>query len=103
MGHVMRLVAKFKWLRLMPFNPFGFSHERRTERRLIKEYEKTIGELIAGLDHDNHGLAVEIASVPEHIRGFGFVKQRHMINAKHDEATLLERFRSPGDAASAAE
>ncbi len=103
MGHVMRLVAAFKWLRPLPFNPFGFSHERRTERRLIKEYEKTIGELIDRLDHDNHGLAVKIASVPEHIRGFGFVKQRHMINAKHDEAELLKSFHNPGDAASAAE
>ena len=44
-----------------------------------------------------------IATVPEHIRGFGYVKQRHMINAKRDEAALLESFRNPGDTASAAE
>ena len=103
MGHAMRLVARFKWLRGTPLDPFGYAHERRTERRLIAEYETVIGELIEGLDHDNHGLAVEIASLPEHIRGFGYVKQRHMINAKQDEAAMLESFRNPGETVSAAE
>ena len=103
MGHAMRLVARFKGLRGTPFDPFGYSHERRTERRLIAEYETVIAELIEGLNHDNHGLAVEIASLPEHIRGFGYVKQRHIVSAKGDEAALLESFRNPGDTASAAE
>ena len=99
----MGLVARFKGLRGTPFDPFGYTHERRTERRLIKAYETVVAELIAGLDHDNHALAVEIAGVPEHIRGFGHVKQAHMVKAKRCEAELLETFRKPSPHATAAE
>ena len=103
MGWAMRLVATFKWLRGTPFDPFGRFPERRAERRLIGEYETVVGELIAGLEHDNHALAVEIASLPEQIRGYGYIKQRHVEKAKLCESELLERFRQPSPAASAAE
>jgi indolepyruvate ferredoxin oxidoreductase len=38
---------------------------------------------------------VEIASIPEMIRGFGHVKARHLAPAKAHEAELLERWRNP--------
>ena len=43
---------------------------------------------------DNHHLAVGLAAIPEKIRGFGHVKQRHLAAAKADEAALLEQFRA---------
>ena len=98
-----RLLAKLKFLRGTPFDPFGYAPDRRTERRLIADYEAVVDELIASLDHDNHALAVEIASVPEHIRGFGHVKQAHLDEAKACETELLAAFRAPSPKATAAE
>ncbi|MFQ5954279.1 MAG: indolepyruvate ferredoxin oxidoreductase family protein, partial [Kiloniellales bacterium] len=100
---VFHLLAKLKRLRGTRLDPFALSAERKTERRLIADYEATIAELLQGLDRSNHGLAVEIASIPEHIRGFGHVKARHLADAKTREADLLQAFRSPEPAQTAAE
>ena len=64
------------------------------ERQLIQEYEKTTKELLRGLTKKNHNLAVEIAKIPEQIRGFDMVKQRHFKAAKSAENKLLTQFRN---------
>jgi indolepyruvate ferredoxin oxidoreductase len=87
-------LARFKFLRGTPFDPFGYSTERKTERRLIEDYRAVVEELVKGLTPENHALAVEIASIPEKIRGFGPVKERHLTAAKAEEAALLARFRA---------
>ena len=89
-----RTLAKFKFLRGTAFDIFGYSEERRTERRLIADYEALLAEIIAKLTPDNHHLAVGLANIPEKIRGFGHVKARHLVAAKADEAALLDQFRS---------
>ena len=89
-----RLLAKFKGLRGTPFDPFGRTPERRTERKLIGDYEAMLDEVLAKLKPDNHDIAVALAAIPEKIRGFGHVKQQHLTAAKADEAALLEQFRS---------
>ncbi len=68
------LLAKLKFLRGGRFDVFGRTEERRMERKLISDYEATVQVLLDGLD-DRLALAVEIASIPEHIRGFGHVKE----------------------------
>jgi len=98
-----RLLAKFKGLRGTPLDPFGHTADRKRERHLIVEYEALIDELIAGLGHDNHALAVELAAIPEQIRGYGHVKTAHLDDAKAREAQLLEAWRDPETALSAAE
>jgi indolepyruvate ferredoxin oxidoreductase len=97
-----RILAKLKRLRGTPFDVFGMSEERKTERRLIGEYEATVAELLEHLDGENQKLAVEIASVPEHIRGFGHVKRRHLGEAKKKEAGLIAAFRASRPSARAA-
>jgi indolepyruvate ferredoxin oxidoreductase len=89
-----RLLAKLKGLRGTRFDPFGRSVERRTERKLIADYEAMLDEILAQLTPENHHLAVGLAVIPEKIRGFGHVKQRHLAAAKADEAALLEQLRS---------
>jgi indolepyruvate ferredoxin oxidoreductase len=89
-----RLLAKFKGLRGTPFDPFGRTLERRTERKLIGDYEAMLDEVLAGLTPDNHHVAVALAAIPEKIRGFGHVKQQHLTAAKADEAALFEQFRA---------
>ncbi|MED5407979.1 MAG: DUF6537 domain-containing protein, partial [Pseudomonadota bacterium] len=68
--------------------------ERRAERALITAYEKTIDELTRSLDHDNHALAIEIASLADGIRGYGHVKQRHLQEVQDRQAELLDHWRT---------
>ena len=100
---VFRLLAKLKGLRGTPFDPFGYAAERRLERRLIAEYEGVVGVLLDGLDAGTHGLAVEIASLPLVMRGFGHVKAAAVEAAKAREAELLHAFHDPTPQKTAAE
>ena len=90
----MNLLARFKFLRGTAFDPFGKTAERKMERRLIEEYEQTIEELLRGISKKNHALAVEIARIPEQIRGYDQVKQKNVKSAKSQENDLLKEFRS---------
>ncbi len=95
MLRALGLLAKLKGLRGTALDPFGRSAERRTERALITDYERLMGEVLADLDGGNHALAVALASIPEKIRGYGPVKVRQLQAAKAEEAELLMRFRAP--------
>jgi indolepyruvate ferredoxin oxidoreductase len=97
-----KLLAKFKGLRGSALDIFGYTAERRGERALIDEYYKTVEELLGKLDSGNHALAVEIASIPEHIRGFGHIKEEHLVEARKQREKLLAAWRDPVAAAVAA-
>jgi len=88
------VLAKFKVLRGTPLDPFGYTDERRSERKLIADYEALLKTIIAELAPANHQTAVALAAIPEKIRGFGPVKQRHLVAAKAEEAALREQFRT---------
>ncbi len=88
------ILAKFKILRGTSLDPFGRTAERKAEVALIHEYEETFNELLEKLTPENLSLAVEIAEVPEHIRGYGHVKEQHMQAATAERAGLLQRFRN---------
>ncbi len=89
-----KVLKRFKMLRGTPLDPFGYSQERRTERKLISDYEALLAELLDKLTPDNHAVAVGLAVIPEKIRGYGHVKARHLQAAKANEAALLEQFRA---------
>ncbi|MEN5425332.1 indolepyruvate ferredoxin oxidoreductase family protein [Stenotrophomonas pennii] len=89
------VLAKLKFLRGGRLDPFGRTAERVGERRLIADYEATVQLLLDGLDDHRLALAVEIASIPEHIRGYGHVKEAHLERAKAREATLLAQWNNP--------
>ena len=97
----MRVLSKLRFLRATPFDPFGYTAERRTERALIEEYRKTIEAIAASLTPERLALAVEIASIPELIRGFGHVKARHLRDARAREAELLKGWKDPAGGAPA--
>ena len=97
-----RVLAKLRFLRGSALDVFGYTEERRTERQLIRDYERAVDELLAKLTPDNHALAVQIATIPEEIRGYGHVKARHLAAAKAKEARLLEAWRAPVEARAAA-
>ena len=62
------------------------------ERALPVEYKQTLNKLLPLLNADNLSKAVAIASIPEDIRGYGHVKERHFNAAKAKEATLIAEF-----------
>ena len=95
MRPVLKVLARFKGVRGTLLDPFGHTGERRLERRLITDYERTVAELERGLRADNLELAVELASLPAAIRGYGHVKRRNLDAAKARESALLEQFRKP--------
>ena len=88
-----RVLAKGKRLRGTPFDLFGYTHERRTERRLVRDYEALVEEIVAKLTPQNHATAVGLAGLAQKIRGFGHIKARNLETAKKEEAELLARFR----------
>jgi indolepyruvate ferredoxin oxidoreductase len=94
MMSAFRVLAKMKGLRGGPFDLFGRTEERRRERQLITDYEALIDELLPRLAPYNHSIAVELASIPEHIRGYGHVKERHLKAAKAREAELVASYRA---------
>ncbi|WP_417517076.1 indolepyruvate ferredoxin oxidoreductase family protein [Minwuia sp.] len=101
---VFHVLAKLKGLRGGRFDIFGRTEERKMERRLISDYEAIIEEIIAKLDGRNYMHAVELAMLPEQMRGYGHIKDRNVEVAKRREKEMLEAFRNPGDpAAQAAE
>ena len=90
-----KLLAKLKGLRGGALDPFGRTAERKMERQLIVEYFVQLDELIAKLSRDNLALAVEIASIPEHIRGYGHIKEANMAKAATLRGKLLAAWRNP--------
>ena len=84
------LLASLRWLRGTPLDLFGYTRERRMERRLLKDYRARLHDLLAQLTADNHDVAVKIVSLPDHIRGFGHVRLRHIEAVRQQEQDLLK-------------
>jgi indolepyruvate ferredoxin oxidoreductase len=97
------ILARLKGLRGTRFDPFGYTAERRAERRLISEFEALIEELLTGLTKANSATALALARLPQRIRGFGHVKDAAIAAAKAEEQRLLALFRAPPARALAAE
>ena len=93
-----RALAAMKFLRGTALDPFGRTAERREERALIERYEHSLREILPGLSADTHALALEVATLPERIRGFGHVKERHLAAVRPQWDALMARWRS-GDRA----
>jgi indolepyruvate ferredoxin oxidoreductase len=89
------VLAKMKGLRGTALDIFGYSAERRMERALIGEYRASIDELLRTLSSANVDLAADIARVPEDIRGYGHVKERHLKAARLKWDALMQRWRAP--------
>jgi indolepyruvate ferredoxin oxidoreductase len=82
-------LSRLKFLRGTAFDLFGYTAERRMERQLIVDYKRTIEQLLTSLNADNLALCTQVARIPEEIRGYGHVKEKHWQAAKQKEAQLL--------------
>ena len=97
-----KLLAAGKFLRGTPFDPFGYTGDRRLERQLMRDYEADLQEIAAGLNAENWALAIELASLPDMIRGYGHVKRRSVAAYRQRRKALLEAWRNPIEACRAA-
>ncbi len=88
MARVWPWLARLKVLRGTPFDPFGYSAERRMERRLIRDYEADMARVLAEPDR-NREAAEALAALPLTIRGFGPVKEANAAKAAHRRAELI--------------
>ncbi len=92
---VFKVLARLKGLRGTPLDIFGRTEERRGERALIGQYRASLEQVTAGLDASNHALALEIARIPDQIKGFGHVKARNLASARIQWEQLLRQWNEP--------
>ncbi len=90
-----KLLAQLKGLRGTALDIFGYSAERKMERALIGEYKASMEQVLGLLNADNAGVAVEIARIPEIIKGYGHVKERNVQAARVKWASLTSQLREP--------
>lgn len=96
MGTAFALLARFRFLRGTAFDIFGYTDERRMERRLIDDFERRMRMVAVRLTPANHSAAVELASLPAQIRGFGHIKEANVKKAMALEAAVLRKFEEAG-------
>jgi indolepyruvate ferredoxin oxidoreductase len=94
MHMAFRVLSTLRGLRGTAFDIFGRTHERKTERALIGEYRASIEQVLAALSADNHALGLEIARIPEQIKGFGHVKDRNLAAARSQWARLMAHWQN---------
>src|SRR5262249_7960967 len=90
-----RFLAPLRFLRGTALDPFGRTEERRTERRLISDYEALIEEILGTLSPETLSVAVALASLPDHIRGYGHIKERNIRETAAEQARLREKLHRP--------
>ncbi len=85
------VLARLKFLRGTWLDPFGHTAERRAERRLLADYEAMLDGFTPPLSPATLAAAIELASLPEKIRGFGHVKLAAIQAANAQREALLEK------------
>ncbi len=91
-----RILARLKSLRGTPFDPFGYTAERRMERALITLYEADMAEVLPKLTDATRDAIVALAELPLQIRGFGPVKHANEAKAGKRREELLSVIRAGG-------
>lgn len=90
---LFRILAPMKKLRGTPFDLFGYTEERKTERALVQEYFSMLDDVISSMNINDYQRAVELAQLPASIRGFGHVKQASVEKARERKRVLMKLLR----------
>ena len=96
MTRALRILAKLKFLRVTPFDPFRYSEDRRLERKLVAQYESDLSLVLSKYKPEAHKVSVALARLPLSVRGFGAVKQRSAAAAEATRERLMIQFRAGG-------
>ena len=87
----MKSLRAMKRLRGTPFDPFGYAAVRRVERELIAEYRQMIDTACVKLTPENHTTAVELAELPDVVRGYEEIKLDNVKKYRAQARELIER------------
>jgi indolepyruvate ferredoxin oxidoreductase len=88
-------LRRMKGLRGSAFDPFGRTAMRRTERSLPGEYVRAMRQVLATLDSERIGEAVEIAALPDRVRGFEDLKTRRIGEFRRQLEDAVHDFVAP--------
>src|SRR5207248_6609709 len=88
---LFRALRATRRLRGTPLDPFGYARVRRTERALIGEYRRAVAEALATLSPDSYERAVQLAELPDQVRGYEEIKLASVARFRAE----LERLRRP--------
>lgn len=88
---VLRGLSRLRKLRGSWADPFGRTAERRKERQIAADYLSRMAGVAESLSPDTYDLWVEIAELPEKLRGFGPVKEGNIQRYEAELATLLAK------------
>lgn len=97
MATAFRLLARAKRLRGTPFDVFGYTAERRQERKAIADYQALMARVAQHLAPDNTAQALALARLPQSVRGFGHVKERNHQAALAKQTELLNAYFGSAD------
>jgi indolepyruvate ferredoxin oxidoreductase len=92
--YAFKLLAKAKFLRGGPLDLFGRTTERKMERQLIQDYRMMVEKMLATLTADTLPIAVELANLPEQIRGYGHVKEKTVETFRSEAERLQQAYAS---------
>ena len=71
---LLALMARLRFLRGTPFDPFGYARMRHVERELAFEYATLASSLASTLDGENYEHAVALAGAIDLVRGYEGIK-----------------------------
>jgi indolepyruvate ferredoxin oxidoreductase len=91
-------LARLKGLRGTPFDPFGYTAERRAERELIVWYQNLIERMLGRIDASRLPDLIAIAKAPMEIRGYGPVKDSAIGTTKTEVERLFGKLHTPSPA-----
>lgn len=92
-------LARFKFLRGTPFDPFGYSADRKLERQLVADYERDVETVLGKLAPQTVDAAVALLALPETIRGYGPIKDKAASEARRRRSELLAAVDEPAPVA----
>jgi indolepyruvate ferredoxin oxidoreductase len=89
----MRGLSRLKGLRGTAFDPFGRTAERKAERMLVEDYRALVESLAPSLAPETLATALELAALPDQVRGYGHLKARAIADYHARKAELLARIK----------
>jgi indolepyruvate ferredoxin oxidoreductase len=91
---LLKALRAWRHLRRTPLDMFGYARVRRVERQLIGNYRRLIDSLLPALDEVNYPVAVQLAELPDLIRGYENIKLASVDEYHRRVDTLLAKFRA---------
>ena len=103
MSCVLLVLSKLKFLRRTPLDLFGYHKDRRIERQLLTDYENLLSKVLESLSPSKMGVAVELTSLPQDIRGYGYIKNQSIVKFRQNQDKLSSEYFGQSNVMEAAE